>query len=98
MSYVISVLKKGKVLGKWTVRLPVGSVAGAASNPAHSSPQLGAPLWKFTSPPRASTAKTPGVVHIYYICIHMCMCMYMYIFMHKYMYMYMYVRRFRRPW
>ena len=32
----MSVLKKGKVVGKWTVRLPAGSVADAASNPAHS--------------------------------------------------------------
>ena len=37
--------EKGKVVGKWTVRLPAGSVADAASNPAHSNPRLGAPLW-----------------------------------------------------
>ena len=58
VSYVMSVLKKGKVVGKWTVRLPAGSVADAASNPAHSSPQLGALLWAGSPPPRASTAKT----------------------------------------
>ena len=39
----MSVLKEGKVVGKWTVRLPAGSVVDAASNPAHSSPRLGAP-------------------------------------------------------
>ena len=36
--------EKGKVVGKWTVRLPAGSVADAASNLAHSSPRLGVPL------------------------------------------------------
>ena len=40
------------------MRLPAGSVADAASNPAYSSPRLGAPLWELTSPHRASTAKT----------------------------------------
>ena len=48
----------GNVVGKRTVRLPAGSVADAASNPAYSSPRLGAPLWECTSPHRASTGKT----------------------------------------
>ena len=39
------------------MRLPAESVDDAASDPAHSSPRLGAPLWEFTSPHRASTAK-----------------------------------------
>ena len=54
----MSVLKKGKVVGKWTVRLPAGSVADAASNPAHLSLQLGALLRDESPPLRASTAKT----------------------------------------
>ena len=45
-------------MGKWTVCLPAVPVADAASNPAHSSPRLGAPLWKFTSQHRASIPKT----------------------------------------
>ena len=53
------VLKKNKVVEKWTVRLPVGSVADAALDPAHSSPQLGALLRAGSPPPRTPTAKTP---------------------------------------
>ena len=48
--------EKGKVVGKWAVRLPAGSVADAASNPAHSSPRLGALLWEFTPPHRPRIA------------------------------------------
>ena len=54
----MSVFEKGKVVEKRTVRLPAGSVADAASDPARSSPRLGVPLWEFTSPHRASTGKT----------------------------------------
>ena len=58
------VLEKVRSWGEWTVRLPAGSVADAASNPAYSSPWLGAPLREFTSPHRASTAKTRKLISL----------------------------------